>query len=368
MLILFYFAFSASRLPANAQSPAPTLLHLNIDNGLPSNQVYGAITDRNGYMWITTPKGVARYNGYELKLFNISEGLPYEDIWQLVEDKKGRIWLGTISDEIGYLFNGKYHKAVIKNVNGIIFPRSIKRFEDGIIFWSYYMSGSQQITLCTTKDDTLHTTLISNSIFSDSIQSKEFNTSHSKFIVFFMISNRGAISSYYGDALYNIYPGKNVTAVRQYDIGQAAEIQLRNRKFIYLNDLIVSTFIDKPYHILHIANTKDSGTENLDLRKYGLGDDVIYNFFPATATRNAFYIITKKHIAKFEVTDKLHFIRNSNLQDLINGDHISDYDEDPFWGTFISTDSNGMIQQYNCTNHFIKKTRLKAEQLQICRK
>ena len=66
--------------------------NLNIDNGLPSNHVYGAITDKHGYLWIATPKGIARYNGYDLKIFNISEGLPYEDIWELLEDRKGRIF------------------------------------------------------------------------------------------------------------------------------------------------------------------------------------------------------------------------------------------------------------------------------------
>src|SRR4051812_37021386 len=43
--------------------------NININNDLPDNRVYRMITDRLGYLWLGTPKGVVKYNGYELKLF-----------------------------------------------------------------------------------------------------------------------------------------------------------------------------------------------------------------------------------------------------------------------------------------------------------
>jgi ligand-binding sensor domain-containing protein len=62
--------------------------NLNDNNGLPSNHIYSIMKDRNGYLWFATPKGIARYNGYEFKTFGMVDGLPKEDVWQLLEDKK----------------------------------------------------------------------------------------------------------------------------------------------------------------------------------------------------------------------------------------------------------------------------------------
>ncbi len=67
-------------LPAGAVAQAQGIaFNLNTTSGLPSNHIYGSITDRLGYLWIATPKGVVRYNGYEARVFTVSEGLPTED-------------------------------------------------------------------------------------------------------------------------------------------------------------------------------------------------------------------------------------------------------------------------------------------------
>ena len=97
-LLLFasFFFFPMYSGPVQAQR-GPVAYRLDKNNGLPTNHVYGSLVDHLGYLWLATPRGVVRYNGYEMKIFGVSNGLPKEDVWNLVEDSSGRIWLSIDS-------------------------------------------------------------------------------------------------------------------------------------------------------------------------------------------------------------------------------------------------------------------------------
>lgn len=66
--------------PAHGQTVNNYIYNYNIYNGLPSNRIYDIITDKHGYLWIATEKGVVKYNGYEFKVFGTSDGLPTDDV------------------------------------------------------------------------------------------------------------------------------------------------------------------------------------------------------------------------------------------------------------------------------------------------
>lgn len=113
--------------------------NLNIYNGLPTNHVYNCLVDKHGYLWMTTPRGVVRYNGYETRIFNLSDGLPNEDVWRLFEDNKGRMWLGSIANSIGYIYNGAYKQAVIPGYNNTIYPTDLRTYaNDALMFSASY--------------------------------------------------------------------------------------------------------------------------------------------------------------------------------------------------------------------------------------
>src|SRR5689334_14231734 len=42
------------------------------DNGLPYNRIHGLRQARDGYLWLTTPDGVARFDGVRFRVFNKS--------------------------------------------------------------------------------------------------------------------------------------------------------------------------------------------------------------------------------------------------------------------------------------------------------
>lgn len=126
----------------------PLVYKVDTRSGLPSNYIYNATADHLGYLWLTSPAGVIRYNGYEARVFGSNEGLPCEDIWYLLEDRSQRIWLSSISNETGYLKNGRYYPA-IQDSGHFYHPSRIKRDKDGILIlfnpkendpprWTYY--------------------------------------------------------------------------------------------------------------------------------------------------------------------------------------------------------------------------------------
>ena len=87
------------------------MLHYTVDDGLPSNNVYHVYRDSKGYLWVTTDKGVARYNGIKFEVFNTFNGLPDNEIFIAQEDHQGRLWFGTYNGALCYYQNGIFHTA-----------------------------------------------------------------------------------------------------------------------------------------------------------------------------------------------------------------------------------------------------------------
>lgn len=71
-----------------------------VDDGLPTNAVYGGIQDSRGYIWFYTEKGIARFDGYEFKTYNKQDGLPTNDIFYMTEDEYGRFWFSSFASEL----------------------------------------------------------------------------------------------------------------------------------------------------------------------------------------------------------------------------------------------------------------------------
>ncbi len=72
---------------------------LTRENGLPSNTVLCAIQDFQGYIWIGTTNGLARYDGHDMKIFRSVPGdtasLVDNTIYTLYQASDSMIWIGT---------------------------------------------------------------------------------------------------------------------------------------------------------------------------------------------------------------------------------------------------------------------------------
>ncbi len=80
---------------------------LTVKDGLPSNFVFDASEDENGFLWIGTDKGLAKYDGFTWQIINTDMGLPGNYINYLSCDGNGGIWIN-----IGA--KGWYHYSITK--------------------------------------------------------------------------------------------------------------------------------------------------------------------------------------------------------------------------------------------------------------
>jgi len=65
----------------------------------PHRSIYALHQDVDGFLWIGTPDGLARYDGYEMRTFrhdpNDPQSLSNSSINVIFEDSRGRFWVGT---------------------------------------------------------------------------------------------------------------------------------------------------------------------------------------------------------------------------------------------------------------------------------
>jgi PAS domain S-box-containing protein len=85
--------------------------------GLPQNSVKAILQTRDGYMWIGTKGGLARFDGVHFTVFddrNTSQ-LPESEIWALEEGDDSSLWIGTYGGGISRLKNGKFTAYTTKD-------------------------------------------------------------------------------------------------------------------------------------------------------------------------------------------------------------------------------------------------------------
>ena len=74
------------------------------ENGLPQNSVHRILQTRDGYLWIATEGGVARFNGIQFTVFNQENAPAFtsNDTCCLAEDGSGGLWIGTSDGLLRY--------------------------------------------------------------------------------------------------------------------------------------------------------------------------------------------------------------------------------------------------------------------------
>ena len=96
--------------PVHAQSyPTQYLTTVwQTEQGLPQNSVNALVQDHDGYLWIGTFGGLARFDGERFRVFGSADmpGLGSVRILSLYEDRSGVLWIGTAGDGLIRLHHG----------------------------------------------------------------------------------------------------------------------------------------------------------------------------------------------------------------------------------------------------------------------
>jgi hypothetical protein len=71
-------------------------------DGLPSNYIYRAIEGNDGYLWVATDAGIARYDGKRFQTFTTDNGLPDNEVLSIAKEINGRIWVNCFKQKPAY--------------------------------------------------------------------------------------------------------------------------------------------------------------------------------------------------------------------------------------------------------------------------
>lgn len=75
--------------------------------GLPQNTVSAIVQTREGYLWLATREGLARFDGIRFTVFSAREGLKSVAVQSLLEDRHGVLWIGTDGGGLSRLAGGR---------------------------------------------------------------------------------------------------------------------------------------------------------------------------------------------------------------------------------------------------------------------
>ena len=106
LAVVITCGFSPARARGAEPAFAPDLLfhHWRQQEGLPDDSVTALLQSHDGYLWVGTIKGLARFDGVEFENFPlpVTSGHRVVAITSLGEDSFRRIWIGTPDDGLYY--------------------------------------------------------------------------------------------------------------------------------------------------------------------------------------------------------------------------------------------------------------------------
>jgi ligand-binding sensor domain-containing protein/signal transduction histidine kinase len=92
------------------------------DEGLPENAVTKILETSDGYLWVGTQAGIARFDGVHFTVFDHTNTPALHDdyIADLVEDSQGTLWIGTHNGGVTTFRNGRFsHLSAISERAGL---------------------------------------------------------------------------------------------------------------------------------------------------------------------------------------------------------------------------------------------------------
>lgn len=123
--------------PSHTYSQLPELRNYNVNDGLPSSETYVILQHNDGYMYIGTDRGLARFDGNNFQTFTTADGLTDNTVFNLFMHKDA-LWYYSYSSDLGYLASNKfydyrYNSVIYKHIMSVIWSCLIFN-DDEILF------------------------------------------------------------------------------------------------------------------------------------------------------------------------------------------------------------------------------------------
>lgn len=80
------------------------------EDGLPQNSILSIVQTRDGYLWVGTWNGLARFDGVRFTVFDRGNTPAKKNnyIYALYEDRQGSLWIGTGGGGLSRLQDGEF--------------------------------------------------------------------------------------------------------------------------------------------------------------------------------------------------------------------------------------------------------------------
>jgi ligand-binding sensor domain-containing protein/signal transduction histidine kinase/CheY-like chemotaxis protein len=139
ILWLVFFLLTASAPFVSAKSRYFQTYTLR--DGFPSTQLNSLISDRQGYLWMSTDDGLIRFDGTEFIHIEITDNFEDNQIYSLFEDSQGNLWAGMDSGWI-YRFDGvSWTDMQLPGIGNNSFIKNIVEGPDGRIWLCSFQGG-----------------------------------------------------------------------------------------------------------------------------------------------------------------------------------------------------------------------------------
>jgi signal transduction histidine kinase/ligand-binding sensor domain-containing protein len=106
LLLAAALAISASAEPVDL-----LFQNWNSRDGLPQDHVRDIVRTRDGFLWLATDAGLARFDGSEFKTYGLREGLGAVAVVSLLEASDGALWIGTVGGGVSVMRQGRIERT-----------------------------------------------------------------------------------------------------------------------------------------------------------------------------------------------------------------------------------------------------------------
>src|SRR5690606_20034390 len=100
-------------------------VHFDVNNGLPSEEIYSILFDNRQILWGTTDRGVFSYDGYQFKQYTVTEGLRENVNLKIYYDRyRDRVYVTSLDNYINYIHGDSVYQHpesnTLRNMSGFI--------------------------------------------------------------------------------------------------------------------------------------------------------------------------------------------------------------------------------------------------------
>lgn len=160
-LLAFLWCGTATALNPNRLPTQYVHDHYTRADGLPAGAVWSVIQDADGYLWLGTQNGLARFDGVRFEIFDASNtpGLASQDIRDIAFDHNGDMWLASYGGGVYRFDPDRAHLEAITIdeglPNNVVYDLLIDR--DGALWAAtagglFRRNGADQVEVWTTSN------------------------------------------------------------------------------------------------------------------------------------------------------------------------------------------------------------------------